>query len=80
MDKRPPISRHSAQPNGVRPVGLRPASRLGLPPLSAEDLAERGRQEVRSLLATRRQALERQWQRHLAASGIPERFRGKGFA
>lgn len=80
MDTCPPISRHAAPPNGVRPVGLRAGSRLGLPLLSAEDLAERGRQEVRSLLATRREALERQWQRHLAASGIPERFRGKDFA
>lgn len=80
MDKRPPISRHAAQPDGIRPMGLRAGSRLGGPLLSAEDLSERGRQEVRSLLATRCEALERQWQRQLAASGIPERFRGKGFA
>ena len=80
MDKRPPISRHAAQPNGIRLVGLRAGSRQGYPLLSAEDLAERGRQEVRSLMAMRRKALERQWQRQLAASGIPERFRSKGFA
>lgn len=80
MDKRPPISRHAAQPTGIRLVGLRAGSRLGGPLLSAEDLAERGRQEVRTLMAMRRKALERQWQRQLAASGIPERFRSKGFA
>ncbi len=80
MDKRPLISRHAAQSTGLRLVGLRAGSRLGGPLLSAEDLAERGRQEVRSLLARRREALERQWQRQLAASGIPERFRSKGFA
>jgi DNA replication protein DnaC len=43
-------------------------------------LAERGRREVSSLLAARREALERQWQRQLAVIGIPERFRGKRFA
>ncbi|WP_462322611.1 ATP-binding protein [Halochromatium sp.] len=80
MDKCSPISRQAAQPTGLRLVGLRAGSRPDDPLLSAEDLAERGRQEVRSLLATRRKALERQWQRQLAASGIPERFRSKGFA
>jgi len=84
MDKRPPISCDSAQPATLRPVGLWVGSLAGCrsdcDPLSADDLAERGRREVNSLLAVRREALERQWQRQLAVIGIPERFRSRTFA
>jgi len=62
------------------PEGAAWASDPGAMRLSAEVLAERGRQEVRKLLAARREALERQGQRQLAASGIPTRFQGQGFA
>ncbi|KAA6184261.1 ATP-binding protein [Thiohalocapsa marina] len=47
--------------------------------MSAEELAERGRQEVRQLLAEQRAAAERRLARALATSGIPERFRDKSF-
>ncbi|MEA3643555.1 MAG: ATP-binding protein [Lamprobacter sp.] len=72
--------RDSAWLGRLRPVGSALTPRPGTALLSADALAERGRHEVRKILAARHEAHERRWQQHLAASGIPERFRRKGFA
>lgn len=55
-------------------------TRTGARLLSAEELAERGRHEVRHLMAARRAAAERRFAQQLADGGIPERMRSKGFA
>lgn len=55
-------------------------TRTGARLLSAEELAERGRHEIRHLMAARRAAAERRFAQQLADGGIPERMRSKGFA
>lgn len=47
--------------------------------LTREELAERGREEVRQLLARRREAAQRRLEVAIGRSGIPPRFQGKSF-
>jgi DNA replication protein DnaC len=48
--------------------------------LTPEELAERGREEVRQLLRRQRDAAQRRLEVSIGRSGIPPRFQGKTFA